>query len=388
MSGHPDAVHSVSSALSGPARPAGRTLRMLIVSASMGAGHDTVARELARRARSRGHRASVVDLLRLLPAGSGTALRSFYRSSVRHYPWAYAGLYRAFLRPGTRYRPSGLPLARLAGGPVAELAERTEADVVVSVFHLAAQLTGHLRAEGRLRCPSAVCLTDFAVHRQWLHPGNDVYLCLTDQVAWEVGRSITVPVETTGPVVAPGFFAPAAGASAWRRRFERYAPGRPPVLLSAGAWGAAPGLEDTARLLAAAGYLPVVLCGRNERLRARASGVPGALAVDWVTDMPGLLRAARVLVDNAAGQTAVQALASGLPVVGHRPLPGHGAEGVARMAALGVSEAAPDGPALLRALGRLSADAPERDRGIARGRELFRADALARVEALADSFAG
>ncbi|WP_455681480.1 MGDG synthase family glycosyltransferase [Streptomyces fungicidicus] len=363
--------------------PADGGLRLLIVSASMGAGHDTVAGELARRAREQGHDARVVDLLRLLPHGLGTELRLFYQSSIRHYPWAYAGVYHALLRPGPRHRPSGVPLARLAGGRLTELAERSGADVVVPVFHLAAQLTGHLRRRGRLRAPSAVFVTDFAVHRQWLHPGNDLYLCLTDEAAREVGGSIAVPVGTTGPVVAPGFFAPAPGAGAWRSLFERYAPGRPPVVVSAGAWGAASELDGTARLLAGAGFLPVVLCGRNDRLRAAMAQVPRALVPDWVTDMPALLRATRVLVDNAAGQTAVQALASGLPVVGYRPLPGHGAQGVRRMAALGVSEIAPDAAVLPAALRRLAADGAHRDRRIARGRELFRGDVLAPVAALA-----
>ncbi|MEV5270766.1 MGDG synthase family glycosyltransferase [Streptomyces werraensis] len=351
----------------------------------MGAGHDTVARELVRRARAQGHEADTVDLMRLLPYGTGAGLRAFYRTSVRHAPWVYDGLYRAFLRPGDRTRPSGVPLARLAADGLERLVTRTGADVVVPVFHLAAQLTGHLRTLGRLRVPSAVFVLDFAVHRQWLHPGNDACLCLTDQAAADVRRAVPgTHVETTGPVVAPGFFAPAPGADDWRKRFERYAPGRPPVLLSAGAWGAAAGLGESARLLAGAGYLPVVLCGRNEALRSRIARVPGALALDWVTDMPGLLLAVRALVDNAAGQTAVQALAAGLPVVGHRPLPGHGADGVRRMAELGLSEAADDGPALLDVLDRLVTEGPgERERRAAHGRAVFRADVMERAVALA-----
>ncbi|MYQ30254.1 galactosyldiacylglycerol synthase, partial [Streptomyces sp. SID4956] len=84
-------------------------------------------------------------------------------------------------------------------------------------------------------------------------------------------------------------------------------------------------------------------------------------------------------------QTAVQALAAGLPVVGHRPLPGHGAEGVRRMAELGLSEAAADGPALLDVLHRLLTEGPgERERRAARGRAVFRADVMERAVALAD----
>ncbi|MEU3522491.1 galactosyldiacylglycerol synthase [Streptomyces sp. NPDC038707] len=342
----------------------------------MGAGHDTVAAELARRAAARGGRAQVVDVLRLLPYGLGTGLRRGYQASVRHLPWLYAGVYGAFLREGRGPRPSGVPLARLAGERLTDLVDRSRPDVVVSVFHLAAQLTGHLRDRGALRVPSAVFLLDFAVHRQWLHPGNDRYLCLTDTAAARVRRTLDTPVVTTGPVVAPVFRAPAPGADRWRERFAARAPGRPPVLLSAGAWGAASRPEATARLLAGAGWLPVVLCGRNERLYARMSREPAALALGWVDDMPGLLAAGHALVDNAAGQTAVQALAAGLPVVAHRPLPGHGADGVRRMADLGLCVLAPDGTALLTALDALREGTRERAAQVARGQALFRGDAL------------
>ncbi|MEU7300415.1 galactosyldiacylglycerol synthase [Streptomyces sp. NPDC007206] len=343
----------------------------------MGAGHDTVAAELARRATARGLKPHVADILHLLPYGLGGGLRRSYQASVRHFPWAYAGVYGAFLRGGRGPRPSGVPLARLAADALTDLVERLDADAVVPVFHLAAQLTGHLRARGRLLVPSTVFLVDFAVHRQWLHPGNDRYLCLTDEAAAEVRRALGTPAVTTGPAVAPAFRAPAPGAAAWRKRFEQRARGRPAVLLSAGAWGAAHRADGTARLLWEAGYLPVVLCGRNARLRARVSRAPGVLALDWVDDMPGLLAAAYALVDNAAGQTAVQALAAGLPVIGYRPLPGHGVDGVRRMSGLGVSELAPDGAALLAALARLTEGGPERAKRVARGRSLFRADPMA-----------
>ncbi|MGW3495443.1 MGDG synthase family glycosyltransferase [Streptomyces sp. NPDC001020] len=351
----------------------------------MGAGHDTVATELARRARESGHEAHIVDVLGLLPYGMGAGLRRSYRSAVRHVPWAYGLLYDTFLRRGTGRRPSGVPLARLAGDRLTELADRTAADVVVAVFHLAAQLTGHLRSREQLRVPSTVFLIDFAVHRQWLHPGNDRYLCLTEEAAYQVRQDIAVPAETTGPVVAPGFFTAKPSAALWSPSLTRLASGRPPVVLAAGAWGAGSRLVATAGLLAARGFLPVVLCGRNERLRSSLSVVPGVLALGWVADMPGLMQAARALVDNAAGQTAVQALAAGLPVVGYRPLPGHGADGVRRMAALGLSDVAEDEADLIVSLGRLTADGPDRERRIAQGRALFRHDVLGRVVELLDT---
>ncbi|MGW5234346.1 MGDG synthase family glycosyltransferase [Streptomyces nodosus] len=391
--------------------PLGRPRRLLIVSASMGSGHDTVAGELARRARGQGHEAHLVDVLRLLPHGLGADLRRCYRASVRHFPWAYDVLYRTLLRRGPGRRPSGVPLARLAGDRLTELADRTGADVVVPVFHLAAQLTGHLRAAGRLPAPSVVFLIDFAVHRQWLHRGNDGYLCVTDEATAAVRQEIATPAETTGPLVSPEFFAAAAPTvppvvptgpvrplesevsappvpSPWSPHFTAYAAGRTPVLLAAGAWGVGSRLPATAGLLAGHGFLPVVLCGRNERLRRRLSRVPGVLALGWVDDMPALLRTSGALVDNAAGQTAVQALAAGLPLVGYRPLPGHGADGVRRMAALGLSELADDEAGLLGALDRLTTAGPAREHRVAHGRSLFRGDVLARLLEFVDASAG
>ncbi|WP_435847321.1 MGDG synthase family glycosyltransferase [Streptomyces eurythermus] len=358
----------VHGTITSPALP---RARLLVVSASMGAGHDTVATELVRRATESGHRASTVDILSLLPRGLGGWLRRGYRVSVRHAPWTYGLVYRAFLRPGRGPRPSGVPLARLAADRLRELVERDRVDVVVPVFHLAAQLTGHLRANRLLPVPSVVYMIEFGAHRHWLHPGNDRFLCLTERAAQEVRLATGRPADVTGPVVAPRFTAPASGAERWRRFFEDFHPGRTPVLMSAGAWGVASRPVTTARRLARDGYLPVVLCGRNERLRASLTGFAGVLPLGWQDDMPGLMGAARALVDNAGGLTAVQALAAGLPVIGYRPLPGHFAQGARRMAELGVSDLATDDLGLLDSLRRLTRPGTERDLRIARGKELF-----------------
>ena len=115
-----------------------------------------------------------------------------------------------------------------------------------------------------------------------------------------------------------------------------------------------------------------MLCGQNERLRRRLSALPGVTPLDWVEDMAALVRAASVLVDNAAGQTAMEALAAGLPVVGYRPIPGHGAAGVRLMARLGLSDYARDEDQLLGSLRRLATPGAYRERRVAAGRAVFR----------------
>ena len=83
--------------------------------------------------------------------------------------------------------------------------------------------------------------------------------------------------------------------------------------------------------------------------------------------MPGLLAACAALIDNAAGQTALEALAVGTPVVGYRPIPGHGAEGVRSMAAHGLSRYAADSWQLLQCLDRLTFRRPAEERRLGAG---------------------
>ncbi|MFV0131419.1 MGDG synthase family glycosyltransferase [Streptomyces sp. HMX112] len=365
--------------------------RCLVLSAGMGAGHDAVAGELARRLRESGHEVLVRDVLTLLPAGTGAAVRDFYRGTVRHAPRLYEAIHAVFLapppeptRPATR-RAGVSPLAALGERPLGALVGRWRPDVVVSTFHLAGQITGRMRARGALRVPSAVFVTDFAVHRAWQHPDNDLYLCVSPAAAEAVRAGTGRTTGAPGPVVPPAFHRAAAGGpSRWRAVLAGHGGDRPPVLLSAGAWGVGPGLTATATTLAGHGCLPVLLCGHDERLRRRAARLPGVLALGWVDDLPELMSAARLLVDNAAGQTAVQALAARLPVVGHRPIAGHGAQGVREMAAQGLTTFAADTRELLAAVDRLARPGPERDRRTARGAAVFRDDAARLVAGLAE----
>ncbi|MEU0372716.1 glycosyltransferase [Streptomyces sp. NPDC006283] len=359
--------------------------RFMVLSAGMGAGHDAVAGELARRLTAAGHEVLVHDVLSLLPGGTGTALRASYRLSVRRVPGVYATVHAVFLAPragthappGRRRRPGVSVPAALAEGRLRALVDRWRPDAVVCTFHLAGQLTGRMRERGTLAVPSAVFVTDFAVHRGWLHPANDLYLCVTESAAQAVRSATGCRVAVPGPVVPPAFLRP-AGPGTWHWAGER-----PAVLICSGAWGVGSGLTRTAAALAGHGCRPVLLCGRDERLRRQAARVPGVVALGWVEDLPQLMASARLLIDNAAGQTAVQALAAGLPVIGYRALAGHGAAGVRAMAADGLTTCARSLDELLSAVDTLLPPGPVRDGRIARGMSVLQDDAARFVADLA-----
>lgn len=330
---------------------------VLILSAGMGAGHDRVACELAARLSGSRVECEVIDVLDLLPLRLGHGLRHSYAWTVRHAPVLYAATYRTFFTtPGA---PLTAPLTAIAAERLEDLTHRRSPAALVSTFHLGARIAGHLRARGRLPVASHVLVTDFAVHHLWLHSGNDAYLCPTPAAARVVRAATGRPAWCHAPIVDPAF----------RRTARTGAPGDA-VIVTAGSWGVGR-VEETARALTGSGrYRPVVLCGRDEALRRRLGNVPGCTAYGWRDDMPELLATGYALVDNAAGLTAREAAAAGLPVIGHRPIPGHGRAGVRAMAQAGLSVYARDTAALLTALDRLG-DLGERRRQVDRASAVF-----------------
>lgn len=354
--------------------------RLLIVSASMGGGHDQVAAEIARRLRERGHQVQLLDLLRLLPVGIGSAIRSGYAMTLRHAPGRYQRVYDRFADPDEA-RHLVEPLVRLLVPAARDAVRAADPDAVVTTFHLAATVVGRLRMDGILRAPALVVLTEFAPHALWLSPGNDAYLCLSPQGREIAAEHVGERAFWLGPLapLTPGFLNKAAAGGG---RID--GGDRPFVVLSTGAWGVATNLVLTVRALAESGrYSPLVLCGRNRRLLGhldRATG-PGH-ALGWRDDIAELLAGSYALVENSGGQTCTEAFGAGTPVVAHVPLPGHGLAAADHLTRVGAVTRTDDPHDLLAALDSLGPGAPARSHQIECARALFRPDSTDLLENL------
>ncbi len=352
--------------------------RYLVLTASMGSGHDQVARELVARLPGSAD-ARIVDLLDVLPAGAGRALRDGYAAMLRAAPWLYEGIFQTFFIPRGHRQPTTSPLVALAAHRLRPLLDRYRPTAVVSTFHLAGQVAGRMRARGELDAPSVVVITEPAAHNLWLHPGTDLFVCPYPWVAAQARSRTGRPALAPGPVTDPRFAQttdPAPG-----RRTMQLSAGRQAVLVSCGSWGMGDAVGTATRLAQVDGVLPVVLCGRNGRLRRTLAADGRILALGWRTDLPELFAAAAVLVDNAGGGTCAEAFRARLPVVTHRPLPGHGRLGVRALADAALVTPAADGGELVDTVEKLRRPGPMRDEQCRRAAAVFEedpADVLAR----------
>jgi len=218
----------------------------------------------------------------------------------------------------------------------------------------------------------------------WCHPGNDAFICPSESTARDVVARTGKPATAGAPLVRQAFLDGADAGTARKRVRDELGvpPHEPMVLLSAGAWGTGD-VGAAVREISSLGHITIVLCGRNERLRRslQQQAEPAATKVlGWRDDVPDLMRGSDVLVDNAAGQTAIEALAIGLPVVGFRPLPGHGRDNVRAMHELGLSSLANDRASLQQAIDHLMRDVSARAAQIDAGRALFTVDPVSLLD--------
>ncbi|MEO7195467.1 MAG: glycosyltransferase [Pseudonocardiaceae bacterium] len=303
-------------------RAAGTAARVLVISGSVGAGHDGAADELISRLAKLDVAADRRDYLDALPRMFRCVLRDGYRLSIGYAPRFFDWMFAHLEHTGWVQRVA-LTLCRLAQRHV--LSWVGEHDVVVSTYMLASQTLGQLKEAGLLNATVMTFLTDPAVHRLWVHPAIEHHVTVTEATARMGHSAYHTPMRAVGGLVSSRFAQQPDLAHRHRLRAELglSAEGLV-VLLATGSLGMGD-VPQVVRTISASGVAEmIVLCGRNDRLRKQLSTQPGVVALGWREDVPELMAAADVLVHNAGGLSLTEALTAGLPAVTYRPIPGHG----------------------------------------------------------------
>ncbi len=249
-----------------------RPLRVLIVSATVGAGDAGNAQELARRLADEGHEAEVRDFLESPPLGIGKALSKGYEAELRHAPWAYELAFKMWFWLPFLLSPLARFVTFFTRKKILSWVREIHPDVVVSTYPVATQVLGELRRRAHrrwrpysgLRVPAVNFITDFGFHPFWAHRGIDLNVAVPPGTVEAVGRRTRRMSVSCGPLVSPQF-----SVAPERRSFERAQLGLDrdelAILISSGSWGVG-ALRETFELVAnQPGLVPVVTCGRNSR---------------------------------------------------------------------------------------------------------------------------
>jgi len=307
--------------------------RILILSASVGAGHLRAAQavELALRELDPGAAVENYDVLEFTNAAFRRLYGAAYFDLVNKAPHVLGYFYDMLDRPPSpRHKSDRLRrfVEKLNLSHFLRFVRQGQWDLIVNTHFLPAELIASLRSRGTIRTPQLTVTTDFETHRLWVNQPCDHYFTATEEgaanlQAWGVPAA---DVSATGIPVHPDFRRPKDRAECLARL--GLAGDRPVVLQLAGGFGVGP-VESLYRgLLAVEPPLEVVVvAGRNEELKARLEQIEPperhrAKVLGFTTQMAQWMAAADVVMSKPGGLTTSEALASGAAMAVVNPIPG------------------------------------------------------------------
>jgi processive 1,2-diacylglycerol beta-glucosyltransferase len=346
-------------------------LKVLILSASIGEGHDLPARVLAEgiEREAPGTEIEIVDSLGLV---NPLVRRLVLDSSRFHSKWGNR-FFDLSYRLITDVAPTRWLAAKLtqwlAARPLRRAVLERNPDVAISTYPVTTEVLGSLRARGRIDVPVVSAITDLAALRYWAHPGVDLHLITHPESAAEV-REIApgTDVRCVRGLTDERFYE-SRGQPEARAKLGLPAEG-PVVIVSGGGWavGDLQGAAEEALHLERSTV--VCLCGRNDELRSalseRFAGEPRVVVEGFTERMPDWFAAADLLVHSTAGLTVLEAIMSGCAVVSYGWGLGHVRVNNEAFARFGLAEVARSRAELEPAMRRALAAKPAPDDSFAR----------------------
>lgn len=308
--------------------------RVLVLSASAGAGHMRAAEAIEKAIRIRGAADDVqhLDVLKY----TNQVFRHFYSKAyidlVNKAPEVLGWLYDYLDDPKKQDDPIRAAFDRLNANPFVRYLRRYQPDVAICTHFLPSGIISSLKAAGKVRVLNSIVVTDFDVHAMWLCPHAEQYFVALDETKVHLkALGIPEPLTTVSGIPIDPVFAARKDRAAMRRKHgleeDRFT-----ILVSAGGFGVGPvghlmraldQLRHSARVVA--------VCGRNEALRTElaetVASFPATSNVDFTllgftTEMDELMSAADLFVGKPGGLTTSESLAKGLPMVVINPIPG------------------------------------------------------------------
>ncbi|MFC4811180.1 MGDG synthase family glycosyltransferase [Paenibacillus sp. GCM10023250] len=360
-------------------------MKIMILYASYGDGHLQAARAIGEAIEDRGLGEPVlVDLLAEAHPWINAMTRHVYQKSYSLIPGLYGWLYDR-TKPMKHDSVFANWLHSFGRERLRRILLGQRPDAVIHTFPLLAMPA--LKKRIGLRIPTCTVVTDFDLHRRWVHPDIDRYYVPTGDMKHEL-QALGIPerrVCVSGIPIRRGFRAAAADPSA-RERYG-FRAGSPVVLVMAGAQAAAAAVQAMiSPLLGYPDLTVAVVCGRNEALAAALpetaaeACASGRLRVfGYVERMHELMALSACIVTKPGGVTLAESLSLGLPIFAYQPVPGQERNNARYLAGQSAARLIHTPDELARGIAALIRDPVVLAQHRARARKLQRKDAAESV---------
>jgi processive 1,2-diacylglycerol beta-glucosyltransferase len=311
--------------------------KILLLSASAGAGHVRAAQALEKAFKEEGDKnnasleVSHVDILEYTNKVFRHLYSKAYIDLVNRLPEVPGWIYDKLDKPWKNERRR-LALDKLNTRPLVKLLREYKPDMIVCTHFLPAEIVSWLKAKERIASRQAIVVTDFDVHAMWLcHHYEHYFVAIDEARAYLEALGIPPAKITVSGIPIDPVFARHKDKSEMRRK-HNLAPDRTTILLSSGGFGvgSVDAIMSTLLHLQHSAQI-VAICGRNEDLKMRLNRLSARIQPDakvivkpfgYTQEMDELMAASDLVLGKPGGLTTSEALAKGLVFVIVNPIPG------------------------------------------------------------------
>ena len=307
--------------------------KILILSASVGAGHLRAAEALEKTFRQMNPGAEIknVDVLEYTNPLFRRLYGKAYIDMVGSMPEVLGWIYDSLDKPWQNERRR-LALDRLNTTPLVKFLKNYQPDIAVSTHFLPAEIISWLKAKKKIDFPQAIVVTDFDVHALWLCHHYEQYFVALDETLVHLEK-LGIPADkiTVSGIPIDPIFAETKDKIAMREKYD-LEKDKLTILVSAGGFGVG-NVEHLLRALADLKTPAQILamCGRNEELKTKLENLAVSelntetvtfKPIGFTTSMDEYMSASDLIVGKPGGLTTSEALAKNLVFVVVNPIPG------------------------------------------------------------------
>lgn len=307
--------------------------RVLILSASAGAGHLRAAKAIEKAFLELKAAKEVrnIDTLEYTNPLFRQLYSKAYIDIVNKKPEIFGWFYEHYDKPWQNEHRR-LAFDKLNTKPFIKLLEEYRPDIAVCTHFLPAEIISWLKEKHRVKTRQAIVVTDFDIHAFCLCRHFEHYFVALDETKAHL-VALGIPsdqITVSGIPIDPIFSKPKSKRQ--MRQLYKLEPELPTIIISAGGFGVGPVEKIIESLFKMKNTVQViVICGKNKELKEKVDKIlkntPANLlvrfqSVGYTDKMDSYMAASDLILGKTGGLTTSEALASGLAFIIVDPIPG------------------------------------------------------------------
>lgn len=303
--------------------------RYLIVTASVGSGHEKAAAAVAEGIRRQCPSAEInmVDFMSINTSWINAFMKGCYLNMLHFVPNLYEFMYQ-FTAGKKKGGFVKWAMSSVIVHSMKVLLGKYKPDIIVCTHPFPADAVSHLSERRRREFVSCAIITDYSVHQMWVCPNLDQYFVAIDSMKEQlVEAGIREDIIHVTGIPVGSVFGTALAKEECRRELG-LKNDLPVVMMMGGGLGLGGmdvAMNQLERIREKIQLL--VIAGKNSELKRNVEALGAeshheVLVYGYTDRVAALMAASDILITKPGALTLTEAMSLGLPMVLHEPIPG------------------------------------------------------------------